>query len=113
MVRSGLGSRTSIAVLLRVDFALGTNSISRFARLGRCAARLTLPLAAFRTLTASPATASTPPSAARPAVLAAILRGLRFSRLPRFPGLTRLSGFPGCGLALRLLIIHVGGFAKG
>ena len=113
MVRSSLGGRTSIAVLLRVDFALGTNSISRFARLGRCAARLTLPLAAFRTLTASPATASTPPSAARPAVLAAILRGLRFSRLPRFPELTRLSGFPGCGLALRLLIIHVGGFAKG
>ena len=108
MVRSGLGSRTSIAVLLRVDFTLGTNGISRFARLGRCAARLTLPLAAFRTLTASPTTASTPPSAARPAVLAAILRGLRFSRLPRFPGLS------GRGLGLRLLlIIHVGSFAKG
>ena len=108
MVRSGLGSRTSIAVLLRVDFTLGTNGISRFARLGRCAARLTLPLAALRTLTASPTTASTPPSAARPAVLAAILRGLRFSGLPRFPGLS------GRGLALRLLlIIHVGSFAKG
>jgi hypothetical protein len=108
MVRSGLGSRTSIAVLLRVDFTLGTNGISRFARLGRCAARLTLPLPAFRTLTASPTTASTPPSAARPAVLAAILRGLRFSGLPRFPGLS------GRGLALRLLlIIHVGSFAKG
>ena len=108
MVRSGLGGRTSIAVLLRVDFTLGANSISGFAGLGRCAARLTLPLAAFRTLTASPTTASTPPSAARPAVLAAILRGLRFSGLPRFPGLS------GRGLALRLLlIIHVGSFAKG
>ena len=107
MVRSGLGGRTSTPVLLRAGFALGTNGISRFARLGRCAARLTLPLAAFRTLTASPTTASTPPSAARPAVLAAILRGLRFSGLPRFPGLS------GRGLALRLLLIHVGGFAKG
>jgi hypothetical protein len=107
MVRSGLGGRTSTPILLRTGFALGTNSISRFARLGWCAARVALPLAAFRTLTASPATASTPPSAARPAVLAAILRGLRFSGLPRFPGLS------GRGLALRLLLIHVGSFAKG
>ena len=110
MVRSGLGGRAPTSILLRTGFAFGKTGISRFARLGRCPARLTLPLAAFRTLTASPTTASTPPSAARPAVLAAILRGLRFSGLPRFPGLSRLSGR---GLALRLLLIHVGGFAKG
>jgi hypothetical protein len=102
MVRSGLRGRAPTPILLRADFALGMGGISGLPRLGRCAARLTLPLATFRTLTASPTTASTPPSAARPAVLAAILRGLRFS------------GLSGCGLALRLLlIIHVGGFAKG
>jgi hypothetical protein len=108
MVRGGVGRRaTTAAILLRAGFALGTDGISRLARLGRCAARLTLPLAAFRTLTASPTTASTPPSAARPAVLAAILRGLRFS------GLSGLSGPSGRGLSLRLLLVHVGGFAKG
>ena len=104
MVRSGLGGRAPTPILLRAGFALGMGGISGLARLGRCAARLTLPLATFRTLTASPTTASTPPSAARPAVLAAILRGSRFSGL---------SGLSGRGLALRLLLVHVGGFAKG
>ena len=107
MVRSGLGGRAPTPILLRAGFAPGMGGISGLARLGRCPARLTLPLAIFRTLTASPTTASTPPSAARPAVLAAILRGLRFS------GLSGLSGLSGRGLALRLLLVHVGGFAKG
>ncbi|HKA65955.1 MAG TPA: hypothetical protein VKD00_09620, partial [Methyloceanibacter sp.] len=84
VVRSGLGSRAPTPILLRAGFALGTDGICRLARLGRCAARLTLPLATFLTLTASPATASTPPSAARLAVLASILRRLRFSWLSRF-----------------------------
>jgi hypothetical protein len=102
-VQSGVGDGTSIAVLLRVGFAFGVGGIAMVARFGRNAARLTLPLATFRTLT-SAATASTTPSAARLAVLAAILRGLRFSGL---------SGLSGRGLALKLLLIHVGGFAKG
>jgi hypothetical protein len=108
-VQSGVGDGTSIAVLLRVGFAFGVGGIAMVARFGRSAARLTLPLATFRTLT-SAATASTTPSAARLAVLAAILRGLRLSGLPRLPG---LSGLPGRGLALRLFLVHIGCFAKG
>ena len=111
-MQSGVGDGTSIAILLPVAFAFGVGGVTMVARLWRCAARLALPLATFRTLT-SAATASTPPSAARLAVLAAILRGLRLPGLPRLTGLSRLSGLPGRGLALRLFLVHIGGFAKG
>src|SRR4249920_1456202 len=101
MARSSLGGRAPTPVLLRGALALVTTGIAKVVRLRRRGARLTLPLAAFRTLTSSPTTTSTPPSAARFAVLAAILRGLR------------LPGLSGRGLALRLLLIHIGGFGKG
>jgi hypothetical protein len=104
MVRSSLGGSAATPVLLRAGFALGTDGIARLARLRRRGTRLALPLTAFRTLTASSAAASTPPSAARFAVLAAVLGGLSFPGLP---------GFSWRCLALRLVLIHVGGFSEG
>jgi len=115
-VQSGVGDGTSIAVLLRVGFAFGVGGIAMVARFGRSAARLALPLATFRTLTlTSAAPSSATPSAARLAVLAAILGGLRLSGLSRLSGLaglSRFSGLPGRGLALRLFLVLIASFEE-
>ena len=115
MMRSGIGGWAPISILLRLGVVLGTDRIAKVSRLWRGATRLALPLATFRTLTLTSAATSSPtPSAARLAVLAAILRGLRLSGLPRlsrFPGLSGLPRFSGGGLALGLvLIIHIASF---
>jgi hypothetical protein len=116
MVRSGIGGGASIPVLLRLSFVLRTDRIAKVARLGRGATRLALPLATFRTLTlTSAAPSSATPSAARLAVLAAILGGLRLSGLSRLSGLaglSRFSGLPGRGLALRLFLVLIASFEE-